>query len=157
MDESEQVFDVELPSGGEPADVVHPGEEPLDSPAVLVATELAPILSFASVAAVRGDHLNAVFDLELLVELVRVVSLVPDQSDWKFAEKASGKNFFNKLALGRRSALDRDGGGRLLPAATATIFVSLPKRVEPTAKPPFFVLAKVASTNASSRLSLPCA
>ncbi|MBB5060729.1 hypothetical protein HDF16_005465 [Granulicella aggregans] len=69
----------------------------------------ADILHFASVAAVRGDHLDAVFVLESLVELVGVVSLVARQSGREFLEKASGKNFLNKLALGRRSALDRCG------------------------------------------------
>ena len=63
LDESEEVFDVELPSGDEPSEVVHPGEESFDLPTFLVAAELPPILRFASVAAVRGDHLNAVFVL----------------------------------------------------------------------------------------------
>ena len=140
MDEAEEVFDAEFPSCDEPAEVVHPGEEPFDLPALLVTAKLAPVLRFASVAAVRGDHLDAVFVFELLVELVGVVSLVSDQSNGQFVEKASGKNFLNKLALGRRSALDRYGErkrGRLLPAATATIFVPFPRRVGPTAKPPF--------------------
>jgi hypothetical protein len=109
LDESEEVFDVVFPSRDEPSEVVHPGEESFDLPALLVAAELASVLRFASVAAVRGDHLHAVFVLELLVELIRIVRLVPDQSSGQFVEKASGKNFLNKLALGRRSALDRYG------------------------------------------------
>ena len=109
MDESEEVFDVELPPSDESVEVVHPGEEPFDLPSLLIATKLAPVLGFASVAAVGGDHLNAVFVLELLVELVRVVRLVSDQSGREFVETASGKNLLNKLALGRRSARDRHG------------------------------------------------
>ena len=61
LDEAEEVFDMELPSSDEPAEVVHPGEESFDLPALLVAAKLALVLRFASVAAVRGDHLNAVF------------------------------------------------------------------------------------------------
>ncbi len=80
LDESEEVFDVELPSCDEPAEVVHPGEEAFDLPSFLVAAELAPVLGFATVAAVRGDHLDAVFVFEFLVELVGVVCLVSDQS-----------------------------------------------------------------------------
>ena len=109
LDETEEVFDMELPSGDESPEVVHPGEEPFYLPSLLVATKLSPVLSFASVAAVRGDHLDAVFVLEFLVELVGVVCLVADQSRGQVVEKASGKNFLNKLALGRRSARDRYG------------------------------------------------
>ena len=101
LDEAEEVSDVVFPSGDEPSEVVHPGEEPFDLPAFFVAAELPPILRFTSVAAVRGDHLDAIFVFELLIELVRVVSLVADQSGREFVEKASGKNFLNKLALGR--------------------------------------------------------
>ena len=56
LDESEEVFDVELPSGDEPAEVVHPGEEPFDLPSLLVASKLAPVLGLTSVAAVWGDQ-----------------------------------------------------------------------------------------------------
>jgi hypothetical protein len=101
LDESEEVFDVVFPSGDESAVVVHPGEESFDLPAFLVAAELPPILRFASVPTVWSDHLDTVFVLELLVELIRVVSLVSDWSSGEFIEKTSGKNFFNKLALGR--------------------------------------------------------
>ena len=39
--------------------------------------------------------------LELLIELVRLLSLASDPSGREFVGKASGKNFLNKLALGR--------------------------------------------------------
>jgi hypothetical protein len=70
LHESEEVFDVVFPSRDEPSEVVHPGEEPFDLPSFLVAAELAPVLGLAPVAAVRGDHLDAVFLLEPLVEFV---------------------------------------------------------------------------------------
>ena len=104
VDEPEEVFDVVFPPGDESSEVVHPGKEPLDLPSFLVAAELAPVLGLAAVAAVRGDHLDAIFLLKPLVELVGVVGLVADQAFGKLVEKASGKNLFNKLALGRRSA-----------------------------------------------------
>ena len=58
---------------------------------------------------VGRDPFDAVLTLELVVERVRVVGFVADEPGREFAEKAPGKNFFNKLALGRRSALDRYG------------------------------------------------
>ena len=107
--ESEEVFDVVFPSGDESSEVVHPCEEPFDLPTLFVAAKLSAVLGFASVAAVGCDHLDAVFVLELLVELVGIVSLISDQPGRELVEKASGKNLLNKLALGRRSALDRYG------------------------------------------------
>ena len=62
---------------------------------------------------------------------------------------------FDELALMRRSAFDLMARGRLLSAAIATIFVPLPRRVGPTASPPFLALANVASMKASCRSSLP--
>jgi hypothetical protein len=156
LDESEEVFDVELPSGDEPSEVVHLGEEAFDLPAPLVASKLAPVLGFASVAAVRGDHLDAVFIPELPIELVRVVCLVADQSGGQFVEKASGKNLLNKLALGRRSALDRDGERKTVASGDSDDLLALAPARGTDGKAPFLPLAKGASTNASSRLSLPC-
>ena len=156
LDESEEVFDVELPSGDESPEVVHPGEEPFYLPSLLVATKLSPVLCFAAVAAVRGDHLDAVFVFELLVELVGVVSLVSDQSNGQFVEKASGKNFLNKLALGRRSARDRYGERKTVASGDSDDLRSLSPPRWANCEAPFLALAKVASTNASSRLSLPC-
>ena len=109
VDESEKVFDVELPSGDESSKAVHPGEEPFHLPAFSVAAELAPVLGLAPIAAVWCDQFDAVLVLEFAVEFVRIVGLVANQSSGKLVEKASGKNFLNKSALGRRSACDRYG------------------------------------------------
>ena len=111
LDEAEEVFDVELPSGDEPAEVMHPGEESFDVPALLVTAQFASVLSVASVAAVRGDHLHAVFVLEREEDCCQ---------------------------------RDSDDLCALAPARGAN------------GKAPCLALAKVASTTACSRLSLPC-
>ena len=156
LDEAEEVFDVELPTRDEPPEVVHPSEEAFYLPAFLVTAKLAPVLGFATVAAVRGDHLDAVFVLEPLIEFVRVVRLVADQPGGQLAEKASGKNLLNKLALGRRSARDRYGERKTVASGDSDDLGALAPPRWADREAPFFALAKVASTNASSRLSLPC-
>jgi hypothetical protein len=156
LDEAEEVLYVELPSGDEPSKVVHPGEEPFNLPALLVSAELAPVLGLTSMAAVRCDHLDAVLVLELLIQLVRVVSLVADQASRELVEKASGKNLLNKLALPRRSALDRYGERKTVASGDSDDLRALAPARGPNCEAPFLALAKVASTNASSRLSLPC-
>jgi hypothetical protein len=125
---------VVFPSSDKPAEVVHPGEQPFHFPAPFVAAQFAPVLGLAPAAAVGRDHLDAAFIGELLIERVRTVGFVADQPRREFVEEASDKNLFHKLALGSRSALDGANG-----------------------EAPFLALAKVASTNASSRFSLPCA
>ncbi len=145
-----------FPSRDESSEVVHPGEEPFDLPSFLVAAELAPVLGLAPVAAVRGDHLDAVLLLEPLVEFVGVVSFIADQALGKLVEKASGKNFFNKVALGRRSARDRYGERKTVASGDSDDLGALAPPRRANREAPFFVLEKVASTNASSRLSLPC-
>jgi hypothetical protein len=52
VDEAEEVLDVVFPSSDEPAEVVHPREEPLDFPASAVAAQFAGILTPAAVAPV---------------------------------------------------------------------------------------------------------
>jgi hypothetical protein len=73
----------------------------------------------------------------------------------EFLEEASGKNLFPKLALGRRGVLNGDSERKAISAAVATILVFLLRRMGATEKF-FFVLLKVASTNASSRFNLQC-
>src|ERR1035438_3962565 len=155
VDEAEEVLDVIFPSSDEAAEVVHPGKEPLHFPAFSIAAQLAAILTPAPVAPVRRDHFDAVLLLELSVERVRVVGLVADEPFGEFVEKASGKNFFNKLALGWRSALDRYGERKTVISGDSDDLRALAAAGGTDSKPPFLALAKVASTNASSRFSRP--
>jgi hypothetical protein len=79
MDEAEEVFEGVLPASDKAAEVVHPGEEPLQFPTFAITAQFASILGGASVAAlVRGDQLNAVFRGELFTEWVRVVGFAAD-------------------------------------------------------------------------------
>jgi hypothetical protein len=96
-----------FPSGDKTAEVVQPCKEPLDFPVPAVAPQFAVILTTVPVTPVGRDHLDAVFLLEPAVERVRVVGLVTDEPRWEMVQETSGQNVFHKLALGRRSAVDR--------------------------------------------------
>ena len=156
MDHSEVVFDVVFPSVHESAEVVHPGEEPLHLPAPLVAAQGPSVLCFGAVSAVGCDHFDAVFVFQSLVESIGVVGFVADQSYREFVEEAAGKDFFDKLALCRRSALDRYGERKTVISGDSDDLRALAATGGADGEAPFFALAKVASTNASSRFSLPC-
>jgi hypothetical protein len=70
VDEAEEVFDVVFPSSDESTEVVHPCEEPLHFPPSAVSAQFARILTFAAVAPVGRDHLDAVLVLERPIERV---------------------------------------------------------------------------------------
>src|ERR1035437_8466941 len=156
VDEAEEVLDVIFPSGNESAEVVHPGEEPLHFPSSLVAPQLASVLRLSAPAPVGRDQLDAVRLFELLIESVRVVGFVSDKLFGEFIEEASGEDLFDKLAFVGRSALDRYGERKTVISGDSDDLRPLAAPGGADGKPPFFALAKVASTNASSRLSLPC-
>ena len=155
VDEAEEVLDVVLPTSDEAADVVHPGEKPLHFPTFFVAPQLSSVLSFAAPPAIGRDQLDAVFLFELLVEPVRVVGFVADESGGKFVEKASGKNLFHKLALGWRSALHRYGERKTVASGDSDDLGALAAAGGADGEAPFLALAKVASTNASSKFNWP--
>lgn len=105
LHEAEEVFDVVLPSGDQPAVVLHPGKEPFNLPPAPVAAQRSAVLRLLPpVGSVGRDHFDLVF-LHLLVQRVRVVGLVANQSFGQFVEEASGQNSFHKPALGRRRFL----------------------------------------------------
>ena len=145
-----------LPSGDESAEVMQPGKEALDLPAFPVASQCSTVLSLAPAApAIGRDQLDAILIGKMFVERIRVIRLVADQPRGKFVEKASGKNFFNKFAFGWRSALHRDGERKTVSSGDSDDLRALAALGRADGKAPFFALAKVASTNASSRFSLP--
>jgi hypothetical protein len=156
MYESEEVFDVVFPSGNESSEVVHPGKEPLYFPSFAIAAQLASILGSAfSSTSVRRDQLDTVFGGELFIQRVRVVGFVADEPGRELIEEASGKNIFHKPALGWRSAFDRYGERKTVISGDSDDLGAFAAAGWTNGKAPFFALAKVASTNASSRFNLP--
>ena|SRR5271157_1079084 len=108
MDEAEEVLDVVLPTSDEAAEVVHPSEETFYLPTSAVAAQLSSVLGLASGAPTRGDQLDAVVLFDLLIQPIRVVGFVPNESGGQLFEEASSQD---QLAFVRRSALHRHGEG----------------------------------------------
>ena len=101
LDESEEILDVVFPSSDEAAVVLHPGEEALYLPAAAVAAQRPSILRLLlAIGSIGRDHLDAVF-LHLLVQYIRIVGLVANQSLRELVEEALGQNSLHKLAFGR--------------------------------------------------------
>ena len=138
VDKAEEVLDVIFPSSDEAAEVVHPGKEPLHFPAFSIAAELAAILSSAFASApVRSNQFDPILVLEFGVERVRVVGLIADEACRELVEKLPARTSSTSWHSADEALWTDTARGRLLSAATATIFVPLPRRVGPTASPPF--------------------
>ncbi len=156
MDEAEEVFDVVFPSGNESSEVVQPCEESFDLPSPPISTEASTILRVAfSASAIGRDQLDAIVLFERMVERVRVVGFVSDKPCGELVGEASCQNKLHKLALGRRSAIDSNGERKTIARGDSDDLGALAATRGADCKAPFLALAKVASTNASSRLSWP--
>ncbi len=102
LHETKEVFDVVFPSCDQSAVVLHPGKDPLDLPSTAIAAQRASVLRYPfALGPVGRDHLDAILRGKLLIEWVRVISLIADQPFWQLVEEASGQNSFQKPALGR--------------------------------------------------------
>ena len=155
LDEAEEILDVVLPTRYQAAEVLHPGKQPLDFPASAVAAKFTAILTLAPVAPVRRDHFDAVYRGHLSVQGIGIVRFVADQLLRKLVEEASCQNSFHKPALGRRSTFDSCGERKTVTRGDSDDLRPLATLGLAHGEAPFLALANVASTKASSRLSLP--
>ena len=109
LNEAEKVLEVAFPAGDQAAEVVQPGREPLHFLPFAISAQRLAVLSSAPSPPVGRDQLDAVLGPELLVEHVRIVSLVADQPGWKLVERARAEHPFDKLALRRASTFNKYG------------------------------------------------
>ena len=100
LDEAEEILDSVFPSSDQSAVVLHPGKVPFHFPTTAVSTKGTPVLGLAFAVDTDGrDHLDTI-STHLLVQRVRVLSLVADQAFRQLVEETAGQNSFHKPALG---------------------------------------------------------
>lgn len=89
-----------------PTKLLQPREQPFDLPPALIAAQWPPILRrrFLSVRLVRRNQLDALLP-KLLVERVRVISLIADQPLGSLGGKTLKESFSDKGDFMRRSTL----------------------------------------------------
>ena len=78
LNEAQEVLGLHFVSGSDPSETLEPSDRPFYLPPTTIATQRTPILGLLSVLAIGGDHLNAQH-LELSVEPIAVIGLIPDQ------------------------------------------------------------------------------
>jgi hypothetical protein len=80
-----------FPSSLDTAKVLKPGKEPLDFPTAAIASEGSPILSaIFSGAAVGSNHFDTGLG-KLRIEVIRVVSVIADETLQRFANEEFGE------------------------------------------------------------------
>ena len=68
LNHPEKVSRVTFPAAADPAKVLQPGEQPLNLPSPQVAAQRPPILGSLSAATVGGNHLDAMFAPQPLIQ-----------------------------------------------------------------------------------------
>ena len=154
---TEEIGFMIFPTANQAAEIVEPGEEPLDSPAAAVATQFAAVLRDGSMAIVlvRRDEPNAVFSPQALVERIAVVGAVPDHSFWLGSCEALLDGCFDELRFMRRSAGDAAGDRKTMAVCDRHDFTAFSAASRADSSAPFFAELKLASMKVSDRSSLP--
>lgn len=112
MNKAKIILSQVLEPRGYPPEVLQPRDQPLDSPATLIAPQLPPILRrcFPTVSSMRSDQFNALA-LQLVIKRVRVISLIAYQASGALSRETRLKSLSDKGDFVRRSTR-RVGGDR---------------------------------------------
>jgi hypothetical protein len=142
---------VSLVSSDEPAEVVEPGEEPLDLPAPPVASEGTAVLGRGprAVPPVGRDQLDASLFPEPLGQGIAVVGLVSDQAVGGHGEEAVVDRLFCERDLSWRSTRDPGGDRKASAVCNCHDLGPLPALGLSDGRAPFLAPEKVPSMKAS--------
>ena len=156
IEESREVFRMILPPDNEAAEVVEPGEKPLNLPTPFVSAERSPVLCPPNpVPSIGRDHLSPVLFGNLFVERIAIVSFVADESLRIARHPKTIESVLDQGHFSRRSAFRPSGDRKTIAVNDCHDLGSLAPLCLPDLAPPFFAETKVPSIKHSSRLSPP--
>ena len=110
MNKTEIIFSFVIKTSRHATKVLQPGEKALDFPTAFVTAQTSAVLRlwFFAILFMRRNHFNTSF-LQFLVERIRVISFITDQSNGLSRNETRLKSFFDKSDFVRRSTLCVDG------------------------------------------------
>lgn len=91
------------------SEVLQPREEAFDLPAAAIPAELSAILRLAPAAAVGRDQLDVALRRQAGVQSIRIVGLVADQSDRRFAEELGVEGLLDERDFAGACTCDSNG------------------------------------------------
>lgn len=96
-------------AGNQATEVLQPREESFDLPAAAVPAELPAVLRFAAAASVGCDQFDVALCRQPRVEAIRIVRLVADQADRRFAEELRVEGLLDERDFARACTCDSNG------------------------------------------------
>src|SRR5215470_827312 len=133
----------------QPPKILEPSEKAFDFPSAMVAAQRAAVLrEILSVAAVRGDYGDTGLG-EFLIQLVRIVGVVADQSLDRLGDEALCQRLVDQRYFMRRSTFRANGDRKTVAVRHCHDLGPLAALGFADAKAPLFAGAKVPSINAS--------
>ena len=119
---------------------MQPSKQPFDLSAPTVAPQLAAVLRLGptAVALVGRNQFDAVLLLQARIQRIAVIGAVANHASRRRRREALFDGGFDEPGFMRRSACNPHGDRKTWRSAMAMILVPLPRRVGPTAPPPFW-------------------
>lgn len=137
FEKAQEILGVVFVASDQATKVVQPSEQAFDFPSSPIASPRASVLGGVfAVAPMGSDQLDTLL-LQVLIQRIGVVRPIPDQALRLLREEALLERFFDSFVSYREALAMLTATGRPWRSATATILVPLPRRVGPTAEPPF--------------------
>jgi len=144
-------------SNDKPPEILEPGKKSFHFPSPSIWPQLAPILCFRflSSLSVRRYHFNSALFKKLLIKLVTVIRLIPNQFIRCVFRKTAVYGCFNKLYFMGRSAFNVSGDRNTRSVCDCHDLGAFAALCLADSKTPFFAGAKLPSMNASRISILP--
>ena len=126
LKKGEVVFGMIFPANYEPSKVVKPGEEPLDFPALGVASQPAAIVEegLGSATTVRCQKQHLFFE-KSLAQRIAIIGLVRNDAQGFFFHQSPLQGRFHQLYFRRRSSVCVDGDWKTMSISKRHDFAAL--------------------------------
>ncbi len=156
LKEGEIVFRVVFIADNQAAEIVEPGKETFDSPALAVTAQPTAIVEgrFGPSLAVRGQEHDA-FGEQLLAERIAVVGFVADQTQRFFLHQTLLEGCFDQSHFGGRSSFGKNGERKTMSISNGHDFDALAPLGFADRSAPFLAALKLPSMKHSERSNPP--
>ena len=146
-----------FPTHQQAAEVLQPGEEPLDFPPAFVTSEFSPVLPMpaGAITTMRCDQLDSVLLGQLIDHRIAVISLIANQSLRFVGHEAVLERSLDQLLLMWRSARNPEGDRKTMAICDCHELAPFADERSTNIIAPFFAPMKEASINVSSKPSFP--
>ena len=140
-------------TNNQPPKVLQPCKQPLNFPAFAIPSQRSAILRFwpLTIFLMRYNQRHIPFIQKLIIQFIRIIGFVTDQSFWQFIQQARIQRLINQRHFMWRSAACVEGERNTFSVAKTHDFGAFAPFGFANAQTPFFAGANVPSINPSLR------